>query len=165
MTAAWSEGVLVGYRWNEAKKKPSAFPFGFGLAYTTFTYSEFQADCAEEGKATISFQVANTGLREGSAVPQLYIGFASLRPMQRQLRGFRKVRLAPGAREKVVFELDGRDWSVWSEAKRAWASAHVSEVVTAHVSTSSAAVDDEWSQNLTCLSGQVALAQAMASLR
>lgn len=150
MTAAWTEGVLVGYRWNDAKQKPSALPFGFGLAYTTFKFEHFAADCKGPIKARISFQVVNTGRREGVAVPQLYVGFRSLRPVVRQLRGFKKVRVSPGAATIVSFDLDERDWRVWDEAMHAWASAvDRGEVVTVSVGTSSA--DIQWSHDLRCL--------------
>merc|ERR1719330_1858903 len=72
LLSEFSEGVLVGYRWNDAKNVPAAFPFGFGLSYSTFELSDFAAAC-DGSDATVSVKVTNTGEREGSAVPQLYL--------------------------------------------------------------------------------------------
>lgn len=153
MTAKWSEGVLVGYRWNDANLIPSAFPFGFGLGYTSFEFWNFQATCDGQQKALVTMQVANIGSRAGAAVPQLYVGFPSLSPALRQLRGFQKVLLQPGEEGTLTFELGSEDWSTWDEATQRWMSAvGKGEVVTVSVGTSSA--DLLWSQDLPCYPGQ-----------
>jgi len=104
----------------------------------------------------VSMQVKNTGEREGAAVPQLYVSFKSLLPVVRQLRGFKKVQLAPGAMEKVQFELGSSDWSVWNEGKQVWVPATDSgEAVTITIGTSSA--DSVWSKEMSCLSPSVAI--------
>jgi beta-glucosidase len=152
MTASWSEGVLVGYRWNDAKKKPSAFPFGFGLTYTTFEFKNFDATC-QDGAARVVFDVANTGVMDAAAVPQLYVGFAGLAPVIRQLRGFRKVQVKAGGMSKVNFDLTEEDWRIWDEKKDQWVSAvELGDVVTVSVGSSSA--DLHWTHQLTCLSPQ-----------
>lgn len=148
MTTQWSEGVLVGYRWNDAMNKPSAFPFGFGLSYTSFDFSGFEAAC-NGGKATVSLSVANTGTHSGAAVPQLYVGFPSLKPAVRQLRGFRKVQLKVGEKFEVSFALGESDWSFWDEMTQAWQSALTKgEAITVSVGVSSA--DLLWSKVLVC---------------
>ena len=114
----YKEGVLVGYRWYDEKNKGVAYPFGFGLGYTTFAFSRLRLEpSADATEVRISAVVRNTGDRTGAAVPQLYLGLPEpdARTVQPpfQLRGFEKVRLAPGARRRVTFTLDDRDFSYW----------------------------------------------------
>lgn len=149
MVSEWSEGVLVGYRWNDATSKPSAFPFGFGLAYTSFKFKHIKASCSHGEAVTISLTVANTGAHDGAAVPQVYIGFPSLKPALRQLRGFQKVHLSAGEKVSVAFDLASDAWSVWDEPSRKWVSAmQRGEEVTFSIGSSSA--DLVWSQKLRC---------------
>jgi len=152
LLSKFSEGVLVGYRWNDAKGVPSAFPFGFGLAYTSFRFSGFKATCEGRG-ARVSLTVANTGGRPGAAVPQLYVSFASLRPAVRQLRGFRKLHLRGGGEQEVAFHLGEEDWSFYDEGRQSWASAvERGEEVAVAVGTSSAEL--LWHGALRCLGDQ-----------
>mmetsp|Transcript_144416 Transcript_144416/g.366588 ORF Transcript_144416/g.366588 Transcript_144416/m.366588 type:complete len:541 (-) Transcript_144416:137-1759(-) len=138
MTANFSEGVLIGYRWNDAKGIPSAFPFGFGLAYTDFELRGFEVECKDE-HPLISFEVANVGGRAGAAVPQLYVGFPSLRPAVRQLRGFQKVEIPKGEKAAVAFRLSKPDWSFFDEEEQKWTSAgDLGEKITVSIGTSSA---------------------------
>lgn len=146
--ANFSEGVLVGYRWYDAKEKKAAFPFGYGLTYTDFEFKNFKVTCTGE-KAVVSMQVLNTGSRDGAAVPQVYIGFRSLRPMVRQLRGFKKVWVAAGGLEEVMFVLGEEDWSFYDEVAHKWSSAtKKGEQVTVSVGSSSA--DLHWHSAFSC---------------
>lgn len=148
MTSHWSEGTLVGYRWNDAKQVPSAFPFGFGLSYTTFDFTGFQASCSPSA-ATISVTVMNTGSRFGHAVPQLYVSFPSLLPVVRQLRGFKKLGLHAGDQGVASFELTTPDWSYYDTMMGRWQSAMgKGEAITVSIGTSS--TDLLWTQILPC---------------
>jgi beta-glucosidase len=148
MTANFSEGTLVGYRWNDAKDVPSAYAFGFGLSYTEFKYSDFEATC-EDGRAIVSLKVSNVGSHDGSDVPQLYVGFKSLAPVLRQLRGFQKVQIPAGGDQMVYFVLGEEDWSTYNEKEGKWVSAlDLGENVTVSVGASSA--DLRWSGELPC---------------
>jgi len=148
LVATFSEGVLVGYRWNDAKKQPAAYPFGFGLTYTNFEFSNFRSECAD-GRATVSLTVANSGARGGATVPQLYVGFASLKPALRQLRGFQKVQVAAGTTADVTFALDEKDWRYYDESLGNWVSAMAGgEEVTVSIGDSSA--DLKWHSVLSC---------------
>ncbi|UUY04407.1 glycoside hydrolase family 3 C-terminal domain-containing protein [Svornostia abyssi] len=108
----YEEGVLVGYRWYDARGIAPAYPFGFGLSYTSFAYSDLRV--AEDG---VTFAARNTGERRGAAVPQLYVGLppiggATVQPPW-QLRGAEKVWLEPGERREVTLPLTARDLSSW----------------------------------------------------
>ena len=101
----YDEGADVGYRWYARKGLTPLFPFGFGLSYTRFAYSDIQI---RGGKTlTVSFTVRNTGARAGADVPQAYLTRIAGAPELR-LIGFDKVRLAPGEERRVTFTADPR---------------------------------------------------------
>ena len=119
------EETLVGYRWYDAKRKGPAFPFGFGLSYTSFRYGKLRATPGRGGKgARITFDVVNTGKRRGIAVPQLYIAIpapsAGEEQAPRQLKGFARLDLKPGRRKRVVLKLTERDLSSWDTGAHGW---------------------------------------------
>ncbi|MDX6649341.1 MAG: beta-glucosidase [Solirubrobacteraceae bacterium] len=120
-TVRYKEGVLIGYRWFDEMRKPVAFPFGFGLTYTTFSYSDLRLEPAAGNDVRGSALVRNTGPRAGTAVPQLYVGMPEPRPSivqpPFQLKGFSKVALAPGASRRVTFTLDDRAFSYWAGSR------------------------------------------------
>uniref|UniRef100_A0A6U9BDF8 Probable beta-glucosidase G n=1 Tax=Zooxanthella nutricula TaxID=1333877 RepID=A0A6U9BDF8_9DINO len=138
MTANFSEGVLVGYRWNDAPGGvPAAFPFGFGLTYTDFKFEDFGVSC-KDNIPLVSFNVTNIGDRDGDAVPQLYVGFKRLAPVVRQLRSFQKVHVARGKHAPVSFQLRTSDWSVYDEGLQRWVDAAAEgDVITVSVGKSS----------------------------
>lgn len=121
----YGEGVLVGYRWYDARDAAVAYPFGHGLTYTTFAYDEVTATASGAGadvQVEVSVRVTNTGPMAGAEVVQVYVRdpqASVLRP-PRELRAFRKVRLEPGAAEVVTFGLTGRDLSYWHPGLRRW---------------------------------------------
>ncbi|MBJ7520224.1 MAG: glycoside hydrolase family 3 C-terminal domain-containing protein [Solirubrobacteraceae bacterium] len=111
-TVHYEEGVLVGYRWFDARGIAPAYPFGFGLSYTSFAYADLRV--TEDG---VTFAVRNTGARRGAAVPQLYVGLppigsATVQPPW-QLRGAEKVWLDPGEQREITLPLTDRDLSSW----------------------------------------------------
>ncbi len=120
----YGDKLMVGYRyWTTTGKQP-LYPFGFGLSYTTFRFSNLHAPAtaASGSKVTVSFDVTNTGKVEGSEVAQLYVSDPSAkvdRP-ERELKGFEKVKLAPGETRHVSIDLDARAFSYWSEASHGW---------------------------------------------
>jgi len=146
--AKFSEGVLVGYRWNDAKEVPSAFAFGYGLTYTDFQITGMTATCSGD-KATVTVKITNSGKRDGVAVPQIYVGFPSLAPVVRQLRGFHKIKVASGESTHAVFTLREEDWSFYDEVAHKWSSAtKKGEQVTVSVGSSSA--DLHWHSAFSC---------------
>ncbi len=121
----YKEGLLVGYRWNDAKNIEPAFPFGFGLSYTTFEYSNLKlvpAQGANGPIVTAEFDITNTGARAGAEVAELYVhqeNPALPRPVK-ELKGFKKVLLQPGEKKAVSIPLDQRSFAYYNPAKSAW---------------------------------------------
>jgi beta-glucosidase len=110
----YSDGLLVGYRWFDARHVTPLFCFGHGLSYTTFRYSHLRVAGAGPSRVTVSFRLRNTGGRSGAEVPQLYVGFpkrAGEPPLQ--LKAYGKVYLQPGASQTVTLALDKRSFSYW----------------------------------------------------
>ena len=121
----YDEGVYVGYRWYDTKQVPVQFPFGHGLSYTTFEYSNAKASKSTmkaDGKITVSVQVKNTGDRPGAEVVQLYIADpqASIDRPVKELKGFEKVWLNPGESKKVSFTIDASALSYYDMSRSAW---------------------------------------------
>ncbi|WP_017542661.1 glycoside hydrolase family 3 C-terminal domain-containing protein [Nocardiopsis prasina] len=119
------EGVFVGYRHFDTLDVPVAYPFGHGLTYTTFSYSELEVVPNGDGAWTVSFTVTNTGERAGQEVAQLYGGVEQDLPTRprHELRGFAKVALEPGGSTRVDLPLTGRDLSVWDPRDQRWSLA------------------------------------------
>ena len=120
----YDDKLMVGYRyWTTAGKHP-LFPFGFGLSYTTFRFSNLNVpSTSTSGSAvSVSFDVTNTGSVEGAEVAQLYVSdpSAKVKRPERELKGFEKVHLAPGETKRVTLSLDSRSFSYWDEAKHGW---------------------------------------------
>ena len=119
---SYKEGVFVGYRWFDQRRLAPAFPFGFGLSYTRFSYRALRIRRTATG-ALVTLTVRNVGRRTGAAVPQLYLGLPSVAGVPQplaQLKGFEKVTLAPGKRARVSFRLDSRSLSYWDVAAGDW---------------------------------------------
>lgn len=137
----YSEGLLVGYRWYEAKNITPLFPFGFGLSYTTFGYSNLQIDnTSPDGvtPVTVTATVTNTGSVAGADVAQLYLGFpAAAGEPPRKLVDARRVTLSPGQSTTVSFKINPRDEWWWN--KSAWNE--TSGTYTVQVGDSSATAD------------------------
>ncbi len=121
----YSEGLDVGYRAYQARNITPLFPFGFGLSYTRFAYGGLRVGRpSAEGVVSVSATVKNTGSRAGSDVAQLYL--ADPRPAgepPRQLVGFRRVTLGPGATRRIVFAITPRERSFWEQGADGWVQA------------------------------------------
>ena len=121
----YMEDIFVGYRWHDTKKIPALFPFGHGLSYTEFEYgkpvvSEFVI--GENGKIRIEVPVTNKGTKEGSEIVELYISDlkSSLPRPIKELKGFGKVKLAPGETKSVKFEITPEDLKFFDDKKHEW---------------------------------------------
>lgn len=122
----YNESIFVGYRWADKQKKVKPlFPFGHGLSYTTFAYGKPTADrksLSADGTLTVKVMVKNTGARPGQEVVQLYISDkkSSLPRPVKELKGFRKIQLAPGEEKEVAFTIDKSALSFFDDARHAW---------------------------------------------
>ncbi len=115
----YDEGVLVGYKWYDAKRKPVLFPFGYGLSYTTFAYSGFKVTPVVH--ESVSFTVKNTGNRAGAEIAEVYAALPStaLEPPKR-LVGWSKIFLQPGESKEVTVVIPPEYLSVFDETKDSW---------------------------------------------
>ena len=124
-TAPYAEGVFVGYRYYEKKRLPVAYPFGFGLSYTSWQYSNLRLDktqMRDTDTLTVQLDVTNTGRLPGQEIVELYVGNAPAsvpRPIK-ELRGFAKVFCAPGQTETVTFTLDKRSFAYYHVELHDW---------------------------------------------
>ncbi len=117
------EGAAVGYKWYDLKKIEPLFPFGHGLSYSKFAYSNLKA-AAVGDKVTVSFDVKNVGARPGKDVPQVYVSpKAGGWEAPKRLAGFKKVSLASGATQRVTLTIDPRLLASWDEKAHGWSIA------------------------------------------
>jgi beta-glucosidase len=121
----YKEGIFVGYRYYDTKKMEVLFPFGHGLSYTTFAYSNIQVNktsMTDKDTVIVSMDVTNTGNRTGKEVVQLYVRDVNstvIRP-EKELKGFDKVELQPGETKTVRFELGKRAFAYWNTQLHDW---------------------------------------------
>jgi beta-glucosidase len=119
---SYSEGLQVGYRWYDANNLTPLFPFGFGLSYTTFGYSNLTVSAVSpSGQLQIGFDLTNIGTRAGAEVAELYLGFpAAANEPPKLLKGFQKIMLLPGQSQHLIFNLDWEDLANWDATARGW---------------------------------------------
>ena len=121
----YTEGVFLGYRSYDKRETRPLFPFGYGLSYTTFQYANLSVspqNAAGDQSVTVSFDITNTGNREGAEVAELYVGdthSAVPRPVK-ELKGFAKVELQPGESRKITLTLDRRAFSYYDVNGKQW---------------------------------------------
>ena len=164
----YDEGLLVGYRWYEERKLPVQYPFGFGLSYTSFEYSDLKVTVAENldgesstgssdldrvgkldcsGQTKVSLKVKNTGSVAGAEIVQLYVTRAG--HAYKELRGFEKVFLEAGEEKSVEIVLDDNAFKIFSEVKNQFVQIKGDYVIEAGASikdirlSASVAVDGE----------------------
>jgi beta-glucosidase len=116
---SYDEGLKVGYKWYDAEKKTVLFPFGHGLSYTTYSYSNLKVDDGKKIRA--SFTLQNTGTREGSEIAEVYASLpAAADEPPKRLVGWSKVKLNPGESREVVVEIDRQYLSVFDAGAHGW---------------------------------------------
>jgi beta-glucosidase len=117
----YKEGILVGYRWFDTKSIEPLFPFGHGLSYTTFSYSNLAIRKVND-QVEVTFIITNKGKTEGAEVVQLYVNDEAcsvLRPAK-ELKAFDKIKLAAGESKSISFQLRSKDFSFYDEVKKQW---------------------------------------------
>ena len=121
LTVEYKESIFVGYRWAEKQDIKPLFAFGHGLSYTTFEYGN--ATCKKSGNGfKVSLNVTNKGLREGKEIVQLYISDdeSTLERPEKELKGFKKIALAPGETKKVTFDIEPDMLKYYDPARGGW---------------------------------------------
>ena len=116
-TVEYREGLYIGYRYFTTAEKAVRFPFGYGMSYTTFAYSDMAAD--EQG---VSLTVTNTGSVAGTEIVQLYVAKKNselFRPV-RELKGFARITLAPGEKQRITITLDDKAFRFWNVKANRW---------------------------------------------
>lgn len=116
------ESMYCGYRYFTTAKKAVRYPFGFGLSYTKFKYSDINVEDSGNYNIEVSFNITNTGDFEGAEIAQVYVSAqtaGAYRPL-RELKGFEKVSLKPGETKRVKVTLDKRSFAIFDEGKRDW---------------------------------------------
>jgi len=124
----YGEGIFMGYRWYDEKKIKPRFPFGFGLSYTTFAYSDLSLTTETNVSgvsAAVHFKIKNTGQRAGDEVAQVYIEFprSNIPQPKRALKGFSRVHLEPGEVQEMIVPLGTDAFSFWDPGTQQWATA------------------------------------------
>lgn len=121
----YGERIFVGYRYYDEKKIEPLFPFGYGLSYTTFEYSDIKTSSKninDKDELVVSMKLKNTGSVKGKEVVQLYVQDpkSSLQRPEKELKKFAKIELEPGQEEEISFTLDARDFSYYDAHRAMW---------------------------------------------
>ena len=118
----YDEKLLVGYRWYDKKNIKTLFPFGHGLSYTNFEYSDLEVDVRATNMASCKFSVRNTGQVAGIETAQCYVSFKTIDDSEpeKTLQGFSKIALNPNDESSIEINLNSRNFSSWDVAKRSW---------------------------------------------
>ncbi len=117
----YSEALKVGYRWYDSQNLTPLFPFGYGMSYTSFGFSNLQVGALSGGNSTVTATVTNTGTRAGTEVAQLYVGDpAAVGEPPHQLKGFARITLNPGASGTVTFTVPTHSLAHWDTASNSW---------------------------------------------
>ena len=116
-TAEYRESIFVGYRYYQSAGVPVRYPFGYGLSYTSFSYSNLKT-----GLRGVSFEIRNTGCRGGAEVVQLYVGLPKSKVFRavRELKGFQKVFLRAGEKAFIKIPFDEKTFRFWNTASGSW---------------------------------------------
>eukprot|EP00051_Salpingoeca_urceolata_P011457 m.142055 g.142055 ORF g.142055 m.142055 type:complete len:718 (-) comp17130_c0_seq1:58-2211(-) len=117
----YSEDLYVGYRFYDKEVRDPLWPFGFGLSYTTFSYSKLSVSKSSNESLTAEFTIANSGARDGQEVYQVYVSFPpAAKEPPKLLKGFGKLALTPGQSKQASVSLSARELSVWLDASAGW---------------------------------------------
>jgi beta-glucosidase len=123
-TVTYAEGLLVGYRWFDTKHVEPLFPFGHGLSYSSFHYSNLRLVPGDgtNSLVTAQFEIQNTGTRAGAEVAQLYVHQQkpSLPRPEQELKGFQKILLQPGEKQTLAIPLEATAFAFYNDQQRCW---------------------------------------------
>ncbi len=136
----YGERIFVGYRYYDERKIEPLFPFGYGLSYTTFEYSDLKLsskNITDKDGLTVSLTVKNTGNVKGKEIVQLYVSDneSTLQRPKKELKKFTKIELEPGEEKIVSFKLDNRDFSYFDAKRNTWIAESGEYVISAAASS------------------------------
>ncbi len=115
----YDEGLKVGYKWYDAENKPVLFPFGYGLSYTSYEYSDLKVTSGQE--PTVSFTVKNAGTRAGAEIAEVYVALpAAAGEPPKRLAGWSKLQLKAGESKQVSVAINPRELSIFDESSNGW---------------------------------------------
>ncbi len=115
----YDEGLKVGYKWYDAENKKVLFPFGFGLSYTTYEYSDLHVEGGDTVRVRLTVQ--NTGTRPGTEIAEVYTTMpAAAQEPPKRLVGFARVTLAVGEQKEVTISIPKERFAIWDETKNGW---------------------------------------------
>lgn len=119
---SYNEGVFMGYRWYDKMQKQVAFPFGFGLSYASFEYSDLKIEKKGELDYEVSYLIKNTSAVDGAEVSQVYVGdiFCRVPRPEKELKGWAKTYLKAGESKRVCIKLNERAFAFYSTALKKW---------------------------------------------
>ena len=122
LKSPYSEGIFVGYRYLDKHRIEPLFPFGHGLSYTSFEYSNLEIDAPGDGTCLVRVDIKNTGKRRGAEVVQVYVRDVecSLERPEKELKGFQKIFLKPGEKQTVQITLNRDAFSFYHPEKKQW---------------------------------------------
>jgi beta-glucosidase len=121
----YKEGIFVGYRWFDAKNIEPLYPFGYGLSYTSFDFSDLKTDkqnYGQEESIQVSFSIKNTGITDGKEVAQLYVSHpgSSVEKAAKELKAYKKVFVKSGATVNATIGLPIKELAYYNDIKKEW---------------------------------------------
>lgn len=121
LVANYTEEDMVGYRWYDAKKIPVAYPFGYGLSYAQFQYSNIKTKPTVEG-IDVTFTITNASTIDAEEVAQVYVSRSksNIHRLEKELKGFKRVSLKGGEQKEVTITVRRSDLCHWDEASQSW---------------------------------------------
>jgi beta-glucosidase len=136
----FSEGIFEGYRWFDHQNIQPLFPFGFGLSYTTFQYSDLRVEATADRGANVAFTLKNTGPVSGDEVLQIYVGAPQPKPAEAQfavrtLAAFDRIHLNAGQSRRITVHIRPRSFEYWSAQAHAWLTAHGERIISVGASS------------------------------
>jgi len=116
----YDEKLEIGYRWYDAEKIKPAFEFGYGLSYTSFSYSDLKTNVEADHSITVTFTVKNSGAVEGTEIPQVYLSLPDSKEPPQRLVGWSRITLKPGESQSVTIKVSERLQSTWDTNNNRW---------------------------------------------
>ena len=118
----YDEKLFVGYKWYDREKIKTLFPFGHGLSYTQFKYTDLKVEALNNNNFVCSYRVTNTGKQAGDEISQCYISFKDHKKSDpyKKLQGFDKTLIEPGETKEIQIKIESKSFKTWNISKHNW---------------------------------------------